>query len=190
MAAYTLKGEVYCSVLWGIRNLGYMAERGEGVVQKKEDEDKALITYEKIEIIGSSQYVNQITKALKLLKEKAPRKFAIVKKYIGRIEDHLPSGMAAWEFPPTFYFSKKSVFPSITWCASCIVHDAYHSKLYLDYQKKYKKIPPYSIYCGKKIELECFKHQILVSKQIGAHDSEIRHLEKQDGTHYKLKGNW
>lgn len=190
MAAYTVKGEVQCSVLWGIKNLGYAAVGGEGIVQKKKDEDKVLITYEKIEIIGSPQYVSQITKALKLLKEKVPRKFATVRKYIGRIEDYLPSGMAPWESPPTFYFSKKAAFPSVTWCASCIVHDAHHSKLYLDYQKKYKKKPPFSIYYGKKIELECFKHQILASKQIGAHDSEIRHLEKQDGAHYRLKGNW
>lgn len=151
---------------------------------------KILKTYEQIEIIGSLQYVKQIVKALKLLKKKAPRKFATVKKYIGRIEDYSQSGMAAWEHPPTFYFSKKSAFYSITWCASDIVHDAHHSKLYWDYWKKYKKQPPYSVYCGKKIELECNKHQILVSKQIGAPVSEIIHLERQKGTHNRLKGTW
>jgi len=151
---------------------------------------KILKTYEQIEIIGSPRYIKQITKALKLLKKKAPREFASVKKYIGRIEDYPQSGMAAWENPPTFYLSKKSAFYSITWCASDIVHDAHHSKLYLNYWKKYKKQPPYSIYGGKKIELECFRRQISVSKKIGAPVSEIIHLERQEGTHYKLKRTW
>jgi hypothetical protein len=151
---------------------------------------KILKTYEQIEIIGSLQYVKQIVKALELLKKKASQKFSTVKKYIGRIEDFPRSEMAPWENPPTFYFSKKSAFYSITWCASDIVHDAHHSKLYLDYWKKYKKQPPYSVYGGKKIELECFKHQILVSKQIGAPVSEIIHLERQKGTHYRLKRTW
>lgn len=189
MAAYTVKGEALCLILWSIKNVGYAAERGDGIVQKVQ-EDKALTTFDKIEIIGSPQYINQITKALKLLKEKAPRKFATVKKYIGRIEDYLPSGMAAWEFPPTSYLSSETAFRSVTWCASFIVHEAHHSKLYLDYRKKYKKTPPPSVDGGRKIELECIKREIAAAKQIGAPDEEIQFLEKQDGTHYKQKITW
>jgi hypothetical protein len=191
MAAYTVKGQAHCLILWGIKNAGYAAEREDGIVQKEKNEAKVLTNFEKIEIIGSPRYVSRITQFLKLLKEKAPRAFITVRKYIGRIEDGFPSGMAAWESTPTYFCNKKTAFAeTVTFGASCIVHEAHHSKLYLDYKKKYKKTPPRSVDSGRKIELECIKRQIVAAKQIGAPDDEIQYLEKQDGTHYKQKITW
>ena len=152
--------------------------------------DKILISYNKIEIIGSVKYVNRVLDALKLLRRKAPDKFRTVKKYVGRIEEYCNSGMYPWENTPTFYMSKKVAFYSLTWCASCIAHDAYHSKQYLDYRRKHKNQVPRAVYYGRKAELESFKYQILVSKQIKAPKHEIDHLKSQDGMHYKSKEIW
>ena len=146
---------------------------------------KKLLKYSYgIEVIGTRIYCAQVARALRLLNRKAPSALKLVKKYVGRIEEYLPSGMAPWQKPPTFYMSKKCAFPSVTWCASCIVHDAHHSKLYLDYFKKYKKQPPRLVYSGTKVELHCIRKQVTVSKQIGASDFELTHLRNQDGKHH------
>ena len=150
---------------------------------------RKLVTYQGIEIIGDSAYIRYISTALKLLKRRAPRNFATVRKYIGRIEDFKRSGMCAWENPPTFYLSKKSAFYSLTWCASCILHDAHHAKLYLDNRTKGKH-PHHLIYSGQKVELECIRRQILVSKRIGAPPNELAHLKSLDGNHFKVKRQW
>ncbi|MCM8766701.1 MAG: hypothetical protein NC917_06120 [Candidatus Omnitrophica bacterium] len=60
--------------------------------------------------------------------------------------------MGPFKNPPVFFLSPKSAFYSITWCASIIAHDAYHSKLYHDYREKYERPIPYNIYSGFETE--------------------------------------
>lgn len=150
---------------------------------------KTLSVFAGIEIIGTKNYTARIRKSLSLLRRKAPRDFAGVRKHIGRIEDYASSGMAPWEHTPTFYFSRYSASFSVTWCASCIVHDAHHSRLYWHNRRKGKHAA-LSTYTGRKVELECMRRQIAVSKRIGAPDREIQHLKKQDGLHNNFKGTW
>jgi len=151
--------------------------------------NKIIKSYKNIEIIGTIPYVNHVLKALKLLSRKAPVKFKTVKKYIRRIEENPQSRICHLNNMPIVFMAKKSAFYSITWCASCIAHEAYHSKQFIDYWRKYKKVPS-NVHYGRKAELECMAYQILVSKQIHAPKHEIEHLKKQDGMHYKLKQTW
>lgn len=150
---------------------------------------RTLANFEGIEIIGRPRYIRRIRQALALLKRRAPRNFATTRKYIGRIQDSHPSGMHPWLDPPTFCFSESSAFFSLTWCASCIVHDAHHSKLFLDNRRNGKN-PTRSVYSGKKVELECIRRQIVVSRRIGAPREEIDHLLSLDGNHFKTKVQW
>ena len=82
-----------------------------------------------IEIRGSKAFREQVNKSLKLLKNKAPDAYGIVIHNVGRIEQGKHSGMWAYKTPPTFELNDRTAFCSITWCASSIAHDSYHSKL-------------------------------------------------------------
>ena len=96
--------------------------------------------YDGILIAGEDRtYVERVKKAL----EKAQQSsygYPIIKKHIGLIQEvEPPSGMRAYANPPAFGMSRSVAFAngdeefSLLWCASSIVHDAYHSKLYRDY---------------------------------------------------------
>ena len=105
-----------------------------------------------IDISGSAEFIEQVSKALNLLKEKAPSKYAIITKYIGRIEQGDKSGMWAKRNPPTYVIADKTTFSSITWCASTIAHDSYHSKLYHDYMAMNKRAVSDSVWKGEAAE--------------------------------------
>jgi len=146
-----------------------------------------------IEIVGPVDFIVQVKAGLDLLKEKAVKEFDVVSLYIGRIEQAPPpptaqSGMAAYESPPTYYLGRKTAFYSLTWCAGCIAHDAYHSKLYHEYLKSFPDKPvPDSIWSGTLVELDCNKFQLGVCLKISAPEHEIKHLKSLDGTHWKQK---
>lgn len=136
-----------------------------------------------VEILGSAKFKNQVSRALTLLKKEAPEAFAIVIKYVGRIEQGKRSGMWAYKNPPTFEVADRTAFYSITWCASTIAHDAFHSKLYHDYKEKHSRRVPDDVWVGVEAEKKCLKHQLVVLKKIKAPKHEVTHLLKFDGTH-------
>ncbi len=136
-----------------------------------------------IDIVGSPEYKQQVTQALILLSKKSPEAYQIVKKYIGRIEQNERSAMLAYKNPPTYQMSNKTAFHSLTWCASTIAHDSYHSKLYHDYEDKHGKPVPYEIWAGFEAEKKSISHQIKTLKQIEAPLSEINYCISLDGTH-------
>ncbi|MGA2506363.1 MAG: hypothetical protein ABSF80_02690 [Chitinispirillaceae bacterium] len=137
-------------------------------------------------IIGSTEFKRQITKALTLLCEKAPKEYQVVKTYIGKIEENERSGMFAYKNPPTYQMSLKTSNYSVTWCASTIAHDSFHSKLYLDYKRKYGEPVPDTIWIGIKAEKKCISFQIKVLRQIGAPQNEIDYSSSLDGTYYDV----
>jgi hypothetical protein len=144
-----------------------------------------------VEIVGDERYLEQVDKALALLKNKAPEAYAIVAKNVKRIQQCERSGMAAYETPPTFEMSDKTAFASVTWCAAAIAHDSYHSKLYHDYLDAHPGGVPDDIWTGRPAERQCMKHQIAVMKQIGADRSEIDHaILMSDGHYVKEHETW
>ena len=138
------------------------------------------------EVIGNDKFKKQVTAALKLLRKKAPKVYKMVTTYVGRIEQGKHSGMWAYKEPPTYELADPTAFYSVTWCASTIAHDAYHSKLYHDHRKKHGRSVPKEVWTGVEAEKKCIAVQLQTMKEIGAPEHEVEHLGKQTGTHYDV----
>ncbi len=137
-----------------------------------------------IVVKGSDAFVQQTTRALTLLHDRAPEAYKKVQTYIGIIEETDHSGMAAYENPPRYEVSDKTAFYSLTWYASTIAHDATHSELYHQYRAAHQtNNVPDNAWTGIDIEKACNAYQLAVLKQIGGPSSEIDYLAGLDGTH-------
>ncbi len=152
-------------------------------------------TYD-IKIKGDDNFIDITKKALKLLEDKDPDTYKLIKLYIGVIEQNkssdqqsITSTMFPYEEPPRFQFNGVTVNESTTWYASAIAHNAMHSKrcrtCFNDYDgaKKidYKKIPV-DLWAGQDTEKECLKYQIKALEKIGAPDNEITFVKSFLGT--------
>lgn len=91
--------------------------------------------------------------------------------------------MWAYLVPPKYVVADDTAFPSVTWYASTIAHDATHSELYHEYKTKYSSVVPYDIWSGVSAERFCNAYQLDVLKRIGAPQYEIDYLSSLDGTH-------
>ena len=132
-------------------------------------------------------FLERVTAALRLLREKAPADYRLVEQHIGRIKEveewHL-SGMAPFPEPPTFSLAITTARISLTWCAGAIVHDACHSKQWREYRQTHNtSFVPDSAWTGQEAELRCIAYQIEVLERIGAPPGEIEALRRQDGLH-------
>jgi len=134
-------------------------------------------------IEGDAEFVKNTENALSLIKEKSPEHNAIVEKYIGKIQLHTFSGMAAYDDPPTFLVGSSISNASVTYYASSIVHDANHSKLYNDYQSQYGYVPD-EIWTGYDPEQECLAVQIIFLEKINAPQSEIDYAKSLIGENW------
>lgn len=143
-----------------------------------------------VEINASSKLRLQILKALELIRAQAPFEHSIMLSYIERIQEHHKSGMDPRIWPPTVYLSPLTCFVSITWCASCIAHEAYHSKLYQDYRSTHCGFVPNHIWKGQQAELACIKYQIKISRKILAPANELEYLQNLTGLHFYLPQYW
>ncbi|MBV8357797.1 MAG: hypothetical protein JO189_07655 [Deltaproteobacteria bacterium] len=164
---------------------------------------ESLIFDETITIVGSEAFIDQVRKALTLLQSKSPSSYPVVKKYIGRIKEGTTSGMYAYYNPPTFQMSAKEALLNesnkdyaLQWCASVIVHDAYHSKKYHDYQAAHghspgsHPYPPIYVWAGEAVERECLAFQRKVCGEIGAYQTICEYLKKCDGRYCEAPRNW
>jgi hypothetical protein len=148
---------------------------------------------EAIRIEGTTQFKDQINVALQLLKAQDPEAYKIVEANIGVIKEGEHSGMRAYDEPPVFEANDRTVFYSITWCASAIAHDSMHSKLYHDYLKSHGGLVPADIWTGETAEKICLAHQTDVLKKIGAPDTEIQYCDHGTGDYWRTdydKRNW
>ena len=180
----------------GLPEPSYKSGRNEKVME-------SLIFDKTITIVGSEEFVDHVRKALTLLQSKSPSGYPVVKKYIGRIVQGAASGMYAYYNPPTFQMSAKEALLSesnknyaLQWCASVIVHDAYHSKKYHDYQETHAHspgshpYPPIYVWTGEAVERECIAFQKKVCGEIKAHQTIREYLEKSDGRYCEARRNW
>ena len=147
------------------------------------------ISLKGIDIIGSDKFINQVSQSLKLIEAKDSNTLGIIKKYVGIIKEAEHSGMWAYKKPPVYDLADKTAFSSVTWCASTIAHDSYHSKLYHEYQAKYGKNVPDDIWTGIEAEKKCIGFQLYVAVKIGAPKYETDYLKSLDGTHYDINNN-
>ena len=111
--------------------------------------------------------------------------------------------MYAYYNPPTFQMSAKEALLyesnkdyALQWCASVIVHDAYHSKKYHDYKETHehslgrRPYPPMYVWTGEAVERECLAIQRKVYGEIGAYQTIREYLKRCDGTYCKVPRNW
>ncbi|WP_223789259.1 hypothetical protein [Marinicella meishanensis] len=142
-----------------------------------------------IKITGNSAFKKQVKGCLGLLKKRYPESHAFVRKHVGIIAQSSRSGMVAWHRPPMYQMSDQTAFYSLTWCASTIAHDAYHSFLYQKFKPKNGGRTPERYWADFKAERLAINYQIRVAKKIDAPNHEITHLEQQDGTHADVNGD-
>lgn len=147
-----------------------------------------------IEIIGTATFNDQIGSSLMLLRTRSPQSYGVVTTYIGRIVQAKHSGMAAYKSPPTLELNDRTVFNSLTWCASSIAHDSIHSKLYADYLKLHPASSvPDEIWTGAEVERQCCEHQTRVLREIGAPLSEISWSARTNDRYWEIdyaKRDW
>ena len=142
--------------------------------------------FKEIEIQGSEQFKEQISKSLELLKLKTPEAYLIVYKYIRVIKQGKHSSMWAYSKLPTYEIADRTAFYSVTWCAGSISHDSLHSKLYHDHKNNFEGPVPQKVWTGVDAEKKCLAHQLEVLKKIGSPEHEIDHCKKQQGTHHDV----
>ncbi|MCL2116303.1 MAG: InlB B-repeat-containing protein [Methanobrevibacter sp.] len=135
-----------------------------------------------IEIVGDATFMVNTRKALDVIKQ-SPKDYELVTSYIDRIKQSTSSGMAAYENPPTFYVGDSTSTYSTTWYATCIVHDAYHSKLYHDYLATHKTVP-YNVWGNYTAEMKCVEVQISFQSVIRAPQHEIDHSISMRGQNW------
>lgn len=121
----------------------------------------------KILIRGNKEFIRRTKIALYLLKEKDNIEYKNVINYIGKIEmlDYA-GGMDVFKEIPTAYMGKSHNEESIYWHASCIVHEAHHSKLYFTALEEGRD--GIKEYAGHIAEMYCLTKQIETLKKIGA----------------------
>ena len=128
-------------------------------------------------IFGSDEFVEKTEDALFLIKEKSPRSYELVTNYVSIIQSAEKSGMRAFNNPPIFQVGSKTAQSDLRWYASSIVHDAYHSKLYNDYRKKFNRKVPSEIWKGRNAENSCLSAQEVFLKDIGAPERWMKHIQ-------------
>jgi len=144
-----------------------------------------------LEIRGTATFVNQVVAALTLLRTNSPEAYRIVTNNIGIIKQAKRSGMAAYSTPPAFELNGRTAFHSLTWCAGCIAHDSFHSKLYHDYLKQHlgaERVPD-DVWTGEAAEWRCLEHQTRVLKDIGASFDEISWSSETNNRYWEVDYN-
>jgi hypothetical protein len=150
--------------------------------------------HDQLIIRGTARFEDQVQKALALLQGKATGAYTVVTNDIGVIQQSKRSGMKAYLNPPRFEMSDGTAFYSLTWCAGCIAHDSFHSKLYHDYLRAHPgaRSVPDPVWTGEAAEKACSEHQIQVLKDIGAPVAEVDWC-RQTNQYWKVKyrdRNW
>jgi hypothetical protein len=144
---------------------------------------RLLLTYGKLDIVGSKTFIDKTSEALSLLKQKCPYAHHKIQTYVGLIEQGEHSGMWAFENPPRYEVGQRTVDSSITWYASTIAHDATHSELFHNYLEQHGAPVPDEAWADVEAEQFCIAYQLQVLKAIGGTEYEIEYLESQTGTH-------
>lgn len=132
--------------------------------------------FDNLEIRGSKPFQGRVARALGLLKSKSPDTYSVLTNNVRLIAQAERSGMAAYLLPPTMELTERSVTYSITDGAGNIAHEAFHSKLYHDFQQQHPNEPivPDEVWMGEAAEKQCVEYQQGVLRAIGAPASEIQ----------------
>ncbi len=142
-----------------------------------------------IKVTGDEAFKTQVKRCLGVLRKQYPEALKFVRKYVGVIAQSSRSGMVAWHHPPMYQMSNKTAFYSLTWCASSIAHDAYHSYLYQKHRPKDGSRTPERHWADDRAERLSINYQSRVAKKIGASEHELTYLNSLDGKHADVNGD-
>jgi hypothetical protein len=154
------------------------------------------VHFDSLIIHGSHRFKTRVLSSLTLLRTKAPEAYQIVTNNIGAIAQSKHSGMAVYRKPPTFELNDATAYASVTWCASCIAHDALHARFYFTWLRFHasQRAVPHDVWMGENAEMLCSAHQLRVLRQIGAASNEIAHCSSVSTNRYwevdYKKRNW
>jgi len=142
-----------------------------------------------IHVKGDDEFIKKTEEALCLIKDQAPKSYSMLTNYHFRIQRRKQSGITVESTPPVFYVGNPTFNGALHWYASCIVHDAYHLKLYKDYRKKYGKNVPVTVFTGREPENMCLSAQQVFYSEIKAPGSaeRIKYLERMKSVEYYTK---
>ena len=154
------------------------------------------VHFDGLVIRGSHRFKRQVVSSLSLLRARAPDAYQIVTNNFGAISQSKHSGMAAYRKPPTFELNDATAYASVTWCASCIVHDSLHARFYFTWLRFHaaEKVVPHDVWMGANAEMLCLAHQARVLREIGAPPTEITYCSSASTNRYwevdYKKRNW
>jgi len=139
-----------------------------------------------IQIVGDAACQTSTQAALRLLGDKAPTHYAIVKAYVGIIEcTSQGSGMYAYENPPRYLVGDATINAGTIWYAGTIAHDAGHSKLYNDYKLLHPGKPvPDDVWTGETAEKTCLDAQFDALTKIGGTQYQLDYVKNGINTQY------
>lgn len=140
-------------------------------------------------IDGDMKFIEKTDAALSLIKEKSPEHYKLVKGYISIIRKGKKTGMWAQETPPFYEVAPMTSDGTLSWYASTIVHDAYHSKLFHDYLDEFGTFPPDDVWTGRKAENSCLEVQESFLRKIQAPAGEIQHVQRMKNVDYYTNYN-
>jgi len=151
--------------------------------------------FDNVQINGTAAFKEQIANSLTMLRSRSPDSYGVITNYIGRISQAKHSGMVAYQDPPTLELNDRTVFYSLTWCASSIAHDSIHSKLYNDYRKLHPEgaYAPDDVWTGEQAEQKCREQQMRVLQQLRAPFNEIKWLSQTNNRYWEIdytKRDW
>jgi hypothetical protein len=134
-------------------------------------------------IQGDEAFRARVRQALFMLDITDPDGLAIISGHVGAIMHHSPSGMAAFEKPPTMHLAGPTLDHSLIWLASVLVHEAVHSRLYAEAPKQANGEPAYDAWGGFEAERTCNARQLETCVRLAAPETILNHLAAQDGKH-------
>jgi len=139
------------------------------------------------QIIGNDEFIKRTEAALVFIRDKAPTHYEMVTNYVLVIQAAKASGMRPFGKLPTYKVGVKTAYSSVTWYASTIVHDSYHSKLYNDYRKKFNCKVPHEIWGGREPENACLSAQEEFLKKVNANPWLVSYVQKMRNVDYFSK---
>ncbi len=142
-------------------------------------------------VIEEKTFVDKITAALTLLKNRSPEDLKLIQTYIGIIRAWPASGANFNEQIMTIDIGKQTFDASLEWLTSVLVHETTHIKKYKDSGKKFgdahlmsDKKAAFKVMVDE--ELECNRAQLVTLGKIGGSKFEIDYLKAQKGDHFDI----
>ena len=138
-----------------------------------------------ITVFGSRDFILRTSRAIKLLKTKAPDAHRLLHEYIGVIILATPSGVFTRQLSRTsatmITMSHKMSCVPLTEYAAALAHEAFHCELYVRYEKANpgKLVPkPEDIEGGERGESLCLEYQCDILRQLGVSEDRVQQYEK------------